>query len=72
MSKSQSQQVNIRLDAVHLALLDEMVKEMKSKNIQTSRTDVIQKAIYTFAQDVTLDPKRVSKIIDDNYRGLLE
>jgi len=61
--------MNIRLDEVHAALLDKMVEKLKSNGVETNKTDVIEKALYTFARETVLDPETVTEIIDKHYKG---
>ncbi|MDQ0257960.1 hypothetical protein J2S74_005423 [Evansella vedderi] len=64
-----SKQMNIRLDEVHMSLLEKMVEKMKEEGINTNKTDTIQKAIYSFARNNVLGQEVVSEIIDKYYRG---
>jgi len=64
-----AKQMNIRLDEVHAALLDKMVEKLKSNGVETNKTDVIEKALYTFARETVLDPETVTEIIDKHYKG---
>lgn len=64
--------MNLRLDEVHEALLEKMVEklnEQKAKTNQkkTNKTDVIQKAIYSFAKNHVLEQKIINEIIDKHY-----
>lgn len=61
-------QINIRLDDLHLALLDTAVKVLKEKGTKTNRTDLIEKAIYSFTREILSD-SQVSEIVDRYYRG---
>lgn len=63
-----SQQMNIRLDDIHVELLEKMVEKLKSEGVKTNKTDVIQKALYSFARDSVLDSKTVSEVIDRYYK----
>lgn len=67
-----SKQINVRLDPVHLALLESIEKKMKENDIPTSKTDVIQKALYVFARETVLGAEEVAEIIDEHYRGPFE
>lgn len=64
-----SKQINIRLDEVHTALLEKMVEKLEGDGVNTNKTDVIQKALYTFARETVLDQKKVTEIIDKHYKG---
>lgn len=64
-----TKQINIRLDEIHLALLEKIVEELEGKGVNTNKTDVIQKALYTFARETVLDPQTVTEIIDKHYKG---
>ncbi|MDC3422866.1 hypothetical protein NC661_21210 [Aquibacillus koreensis] len=64
-----SKPTNIRLDEVHVALLEAMVEKLKADGVKTNKTDVIQKAIYSFAVDSVLDNETVKSIIDKHYKG---
>lgn len=64
-----TKQINVRLDEIHLALLEKMVEELESKGVNTNKTDVIQKALYTLARETILDPQTVTEIIDKHYKG---
>ncbi|MRN07814.1 hypothetical protein EAI26_10730 [Lactobacillus sp. 0.1XD8-4] len=63
-----SKQMNIRLDAIHQEFLEKMVEKLKSEGVNTNKTDVIQKALYSFARDTVLDSKQVTEIIDRHYK----
>jgi hypothetical protein len=62
-----SKPMNIRISDVHLALLEKTVEKLTQDGIKTNKTDVIQKAIYSFARDYALDEKTINKIIDQHY-----
>lgn len=64
-----AKQMNIRLDEVHAALLEKMVEKLKSNGVETNKTDVIEKALYTFARETVLDSETVTEIIDKHYKG---
>lgn len=64
-----SKQMNIRLDNVHLELLEKTVEKLKNEGVNTNKTDVIEKAIYLFSKEF-LGMEEVSKIIDEHYSGL--
>lgn len=64
-----AKQMNIRLDDIHQELLEKMVEKLQAEGVKTNKTDVIQKALYTFASDSVLEPKAVTEIIDRNYKG---
>jgi uncharacterized membrane protein len=64
-----SKQINIRLDEVHHALLEKMVEKLETEGVKTNKTDVIQKALYSFARESVLDSKTVTEIIDKHYKG---
>lgn len=59
--------LNIRLDKVHGALLDKMVETLREENIKTSKTDVIQRALFLLASKSVLDESKVSQIIVENF-----
>lgn len=42
---------------------------MKAEGIKTSKTDVIEKALYMFARESVLGAEPVTEIIDKHYRG---
>lgn len=65
-----SKQINIRLDKVHLALLEKMVDKLTEEGVKTSKTDVIEKALYSFARDNVLGAEKVSDIVDHHYSGV--
>jgi len=67
-----STQINIRLDDVHLAILEAMIEKMQKDGIKSNRTDCIQKALYSFARDYVLDGVTVGTIIDKHYKGAWE
>ena len=58
-----TRQVNVRLDDIHLTLLDEMVKQTESLGFESSRTDTIQRAIYSLANNVALGESKTAEII---------
>lgn len=64
-----TKQINVRLDEIHLALLEKMVEKLEGKGVKTNKTDVIQKAIFTFAKENVLDTQVVNEIIDRHYKG---
>ncbi|MEQ6378623.1 hypothetical protein RZN25_17595 [Bacillaceae bacterium S4-13-56] len=64
-----SKPINLRMDEVHLALLEAMVEKLTEEGVKTNKTDVIQKAIYSFARESVLDPDTITKIIDQHYKG---
>lgn len=64
-----TKQINVRLDEIHLTLLDKMVEKLESRGVKTNKTDVIQKALFTFARETVLDPQVVNEIIDKHYKG---
>lgn len=61
--------ISVRLDEVHLALLEKMIEKLGEEGVKTNRTDVIQKALYSFARDVVLGSEEVTGIIDKHYSG---
>lgn len=63
-----TKQINIRLDEIHLELLEKMVEKLEQDGIKTSKSDVIQKALYVFARESVLDSKTVVEIIDKHYK----
>lgn len=63
-----SKQINVRLDAIHHELLEKMVKKLEQEGVKTNKTDVIQKALYSFARDSVLDPAEVTEVIDRHYK----
>jgi hypothetical protein len=65
-----SKPMSMRLDDIHVVLLERMVEKLTEKGIKTNKTDVIQNAIYYFARDRVLDAEEVSKIIDEHYSGI--
>lgn len=64
-----SKQMNIRLDDIHHELLNKMVEKLQKEGIKTNKTDVIQKALYSFARESVLDPDTITDIIDRQYKG---
>lgn len=62
-------QLNIRLDDVHKELLNAMVEKLKSDGVKTDKTDIVKKALYSFARDNVLGSEKVTEIIDKNYKG---
>lgn len=67
-----SKTMSFRLDDVHVALLEEMVKKLESEGVKTNKTDVVQKALYSFARESVLDPEVITGIIDKYYQGFLK
>lgn len=65
-----SKPISVRLDDVHLALLERMVEKLTEEGVKTNKTDVIQKAIYSLARNTVLDMEEVSRIIDEHYSGI--
>lgn len=63
-----SKQINVRLDAIHHELLEKMVKKLEQEGVKTNKTDVIQKALYSFARDSVLDPAEITEVIDRHYK----
>ncbi len=61
--------MNIRLDFVHVSLLEKTVERLKEDGVKTNKTDVIQKALYSFSRDI-LGMEEVGKIIDEHYSGI--
>lgn len=61
--------MNIRLDDIHHELLNKMVEKLQKEGIKTNKTDVIQKALYSFARESVLDPDTITDIIDRQYKG---
>ncbi|MBP1944648.1 hypothetical protein [Cytobacillus luteolus] len=64
-----SQQVSVRLDDVHAAFLERMVEKLAAEGVTTNKSDVIQKAIYSFARETVLGAEEVTEIIDKHYKG---
>lgn len=62
-------QLNIRLDDVHQELLNAMVEKLKAEGVKTDKTDIVRKALYSFARDNVLGSDKVGQIIDKNYKG---
>lgn len=62
-------QINVRLSEVHEELLKAIVDKLIKDGINTNKTDVIQKAIYSYANDYVLPSEDISKIIDKHYKG---
>jgi hypothetical protein len=60
--------ISVRLDEIHLEFLEKMVEKLTAEEVKTNRTDVIQKALYSFARDSVLGAEVVSEIIDRLYR----
>lgn len=65
-----SKPMSIRLDEVHLALLEKMVDKLKEEGVKTNKTDVIQKGIYYLARNEILGAEEVGKVIDEHYSGI--
>jgi hypothetical protein len=65
-----SKQINIRLDEVHLMLLERMAEKLADEGVKTNKTDVIQKALYSFARSTVLGAEETGKIIDNHYSGI--
>lgn len=65
-----SKPINVRLDEIHISVLEETVKKLQEKGVKTNKTDTIQKAIYNFGNEV-LSNEEMKKIIDKHYRGPL-
>lgn len=63
-----SKPINIQLDDIHVAVLEATVDKLKEKGVKTNKTDVIQKAIYNFGNDL-LNNKEMKAIIDKHYKG---
>lgn len=63
-----SKPINIRLDEIHLELLEMTIKKLEEREIKTNRTDLIQKAIYAFSREY-LDEEEITKVIDKHYKG---
>lgn len=64
-----SQQVSVRLDEVHMTFLERMVEKLAEEGVKTNKTDVIQKALYSFACESVLGAEEVGEIIDKHYKG---
>lgn len=63
--------MNIRLDKIHHELLEKMVERFEAEGIKTNKTDVIQRALFSFARD-HLDSKSIDETIDRHYKGFLK
>lgn len=63
-----SKQINIRLDDIHYELLEKIVNELASKDIKANKTNVIEKALFVFADDV-LSSESIKETIDRHYKG---
>lgn len=63
-----SKQMNIRISDVHLDLLEKTVETLIENGTETNKTDVIQKAIYSFAVDYILEDEVVSDIMDRHFK----
>lgn len=64
------QQINIRLDAIHMEFLEKGVEALLKLNPNTNKTDLIQRALYEFVRDESiLGSKVVSEIIDKHYKS---
>lgn len=66
-----SNPISIRLDDVHLTLINKMIEKLKDEGIDKNRTDVIQMAIYLLSKEI-LGMEEVSDIIDKHYIGIKE
>lgn len=64
-----SKPISVRLDKVHLELLNKTIEKLKDQGINKNRTDVIQMAIYLLSREF-LGMEEVSKIIDEHYSGI--
>jgi hypothetical protein len=45
-------QINIRIEDMHLELLDKLVEASNQSGIESNRTNMIQRAIFNFAVEV--------------------
>jgi hypothetical protein len=64
-----SKPISVRLDEVHLELLNKTIEKLKDQGINKNRTDVIQMAIYLLSKEF-LGKQEVGKIIDEHYSGI--
>lgn len=65
-----SNPISIRLDDVHLTLINKMIEKLKDEGIDKNRTDVIQMAIYLLSKEI-LGMEEVSDIIDKRLKNRL-
>lgn len=63
-----NKQINIRIDEIHLELLEKLIESFKKGDVKTNRTDMIQRSIYTFANQI-LGEAEVKKIVDKHLSG---
>lgn len=64
-----TKQINVRLDYVHLSLLDEMASELSNVyKKKITRTEVIEKALFNFASDYVLEKEKVDSILKEQYK----
>lgn len=61
----------ICLDEVHQELLNAMYEKLKSDGITTNKTEIVKRALYSFALDNVLGLEKVGEIIDKNYKDVL-
>lgn len=60
--------VNFRLEEVYIELLEEMVKKFETEGDIRNKTDLVQRAIYSYAREYVLDREKIDQIIDRHYR----
>jgi hypothetical protein len=59
--------INIRIEEMHLELLDKLVEASNQSGIESNRTHMIQKAIYNFAVEV-MGQYNVNDIVDKHLK----
>jgi len=68
---SKEKVTSIRLDAIHKELLLEIMVYLEEKGVKVNQTEVIQKAIYSFAKD-RVPEEKINSIIDKHYTGFFQ
>lgn len=60
--------VNFRLEEVYIDLLEEMIKKFESQGDVRNKTDLVQRAIYSYALDYVLDRDKIDEVIDRHHK----
>lgn len=63
-----SKQINIRLDGIHYELLEKIVMELSAQQFNANKTNVIEKALYTYA-DIVLTTESIKETVDNHYKS---
>lgn len=50
-----SKQINIRMDEMHIELIEKLIAAFEASEVKTNRTDIIQRSIVAFTKQILGD-----------------